>query len=144
MRIMMTATLTGLLLAGSAYAGEPSTDNPALWGSPTVYNGACCKTLGEVRTNIDRIDHEIIKLMAERGHYVYEAARFKPNPEQVQDSTREDAIVHKAMAIAEQDGLSPKVAETTYRAMLRAFVEYEQGVFSSAAASGNAPWKDKK
>jgi isochorismate pyruvate lyase len=144
MRIMMTATLTGLLLAGSAYAGEPSTDSQALWGSPTVNNGACCKTLGEVRTNIDRIDHEIIRLMAERGQYVYEAARFKPNPEQVQDSTREDAIVRKEMATAEQDGLSPKVAEATYRAMLRAFVEYEQGVFSSAAAAGNAPWKDKK
>jgi isochorismate pyruvate lyase len=141
MRVVMAATLMGMLLAGSAHAGEASADTPALWGSPTVDNGACCKTLGEVRTNIDRIDHEIIKLMAERGHYVYEAARFKPNPEQVQDSAREDAIVHKAMATAEQDGLSPKVAEAAYRAMLRAFVEYEQGVFSSAAASGNAPWK---
>jgi isochorismate pyruvate lyase len=141
MRIMMTATLTGLLLAGSAYAGEPSNDSPALWGSPTVNNGACCKTLGEVRTNIDRIDHEIIRLMAERGRYVYEAARFKPDPTHVEAPAREDAIVRKAMATAEQDGLSPKVAEATYHAMLRAFVEYEQSVFSSAASSGNAPWK---
>jgi isochorismate pyruvate lyase len=141
MRVMITAVLMGLLLAGSATAGESAADSPALWGSPTVNNGACCKTLGEVRTNIDRIDHEIIKLMAERGHYVYEAARFKPNPEQVQDSAREDAIVRKAMALAEQNGLPPKVAEATYRAMLGAFVEYEQGVFSSAAAAGNAPWK---
>lgn len=141
MRVMITATVTGLLLVGSAYAGEPTADSPALWGSPTVNHGACCKTLGEVRTNIDRIDHEIIRLMAERGQYVYEAARFKPNPEHVEAPQREDAIVRKAMATAEQDGLSPKVAELTYRAMLKAFVEYEQGVFSSAAASGNAPWK---
>ena len=74
MRVMMTAILAGLLLAGSAYAGEPSTDSPALWGSPTVNNGACCKTLGEVRTNIDRIDHEIIRLMAERGIAVRRSA----------------------------------------------------------------------
>jgi isochorismate pyruvate lyase len=141
MRVMMTAMAMGLLFAGAAYAGAASTDTPALWGSPTVNNGECCKDLGEVRTNIDRIDHELIRLMAERGKYVHEAARFKPNPEQVQDSGREDAIVHKAMATAEQDGLSPKVAEAVYRAMLRAFVEYEQEFFSSAAASGNTPWK---
>jgi isochorismate pyruvate lyase len=141
MRAMITAALMGLLLAGPAYAGEPATDSPALWGSPTVNNGACCRTLGEVRTNIDRLDQEIIRLIAERGHYVYEAARFKPNPAEVQAPEREEAIVRKIMATAEQDGLPPKVAEATYRAMLRAFVEYEQGVFSSAAAAGNAPWK---
>jgi isochorismate pyruvate lyase len=141
MRAMITAALMGLLLAGSAYAGEPATDAPALWGNPTVNDGACCRTLGEVRTNIDSLDQEIIRLIAERGHYVYEAARFKPNPAEVQAPEREEAIVRKIMATAEQDGLPPKVAEATYRAMLRAFVEYEQGVFSSAAAAGNAPWK---
>jgi len=140
MRVKIIAGLAGCLLAGLACAEEPATDRPALWGSPTVDQGACCKTLGEVRSNIDRIDREIIRLIAERSHYVHEAARFKANPAQVEAPQRAEAVVRKAMATAEQDGLSPKIAEGTYRAMIGAFIEYEQDVFSAAAAAGKAPW----
>jgi isochorismate pyruvate lyase len=141
MRITGIAVLLGCLFSLAASAEEPRTDTPALWGSPTVDNGACCKTLGEVRTNIDRLDREIVRLIAERGRYVHEAARFKANPAQVEAPERAEAVVRKAMALAEQDGLSPKVAEATYRAMVRGFIDYEQEVFAAAAAAGQAPWK---
>ncbi len=36
-----------------------------------------CNSLEEVRANIDRIDDEIIKLIAERGTYVVQAPVFK-------------------------------------------------------------------
>jgi len=137
----LTVFVLTLLVPAIAWAEEPATTSPALWGSPTVDNGACCKTLGEVRSNIDRLDREIISLMAERGRYVHEAARFKANPAQVEAPERAEAVVKKAMALAEQDGLSPKVAEAAYRAMVGAFIEYEQGILASAAARGDAPWK---
>ncbi len=139
MRVKVTSALVGCLLAGAVYAEEPATDSPALWGSPTVDHGACCKTLGEVRSNIDRLDREIVHLIAERSHYVHEAARFKANPAQVEAPERAEAVVRKAMATAEQEGLSPKIAEATYRAMIRAFIDYEQDIFSAAAAAGKAP-----
>lgn len=141
MRVKVTSALAGCLLAASAYAEEPATDSPALWGSPGVDHGACCKTLGEVRGNIDRLDREIVRLIAERSHYVHEAARFKANPAQVEAPERAEAVVRKAMATAEQEGLSPKIAEATYRAMIRAFIDYEQDIFSAAAAAGKAPWR---
>ena len=137
MWLRLASTLLFCLLAGAASAEEPATEAPALWGSPTVNNGACCRTLGEVRSNIDRLDREIVRLIAERGHYVHEAARFKANPAQVESPERAEAVVRKAMAIAGQEGLSPKIAEATYRAMIRAFIDYEQEVFS--AATRNAP-----
>jgi isochorismate pyruvate lyase len=108
MRVKILAALAGCLLAGSAYAEEPATDRPALWGSPTVDHGACCQTLGEVRSNIDRIDRQIIQLIAERSHYVHEAARFKANPAQVEAPQRAEAVVRKAMATAEQEGLDSR------------------------------------
>jgi isochorismate pyruvate lyase len=141
MRITGIAILLGCLLSLAASAEEPTTDTPALWGSPTVDDGACCKTLGEVRSNIDRLDRDIVRLIAERGRYVHEAARFKANPAQVEAPERAEAVVRKAMALAEQYGLSPKVAEATYRAMVRGFINYEQEVFAAAAAAGQAPWK---
>ncbi len=40
-------------------------------------NDMLCNSLEEVRANIDRIDDEIIKLIAERGTYVVQAPVFK-------------------------------------------------------------------
>lgn len=36
-----------------------------------------CSSLEEVRSNIDRIDNEIIKLIAERTGYVMQASSFR-------------------------------------------------------------------
>ncbi|USX19006.1 chorismate mutase [Oxalobacteraceae bacterium OTU3REALA1] len=128
-----------LLTAASAHAQEPA--KPASWGSPTVDNGACCQSIEEVRKNIDRIDHDIVRLMAERGRYVHEAARFKADPTHVEVPARAEAVVQKAKALAQENGLSPQIAESTYRPMLRAYLDYEQEVFAKASAAGQTPWK---
>ena len=38
-----------------------------------------CNSLEEVRANIDRIDNEIIKLIAERGTFVVQSSNYKRN-----------------------------------------------------------------
>jgi isochorismate pyruvate lyase len=127
-RIALAAIAIGCVLPAVARADEPSTTAPAYRGSPTVDGGKCCATLGEVRENIDRIDRAIISAMAERSKYVHEAARFKKNPAEVEAPQRVEQIVRKAKALAAEDGLPPEVAEATYRAMVHAFTQYEQGV----------------
>jgi isochorismate pyruvate lyase len=140
--MMRRSLLVLALLAPSlAFAEEPSTTTPALWGSPTVNGGACCSTLAEVRQNIDRLDRELVRLMAERGRYVHEASRFKANPAQVEAPERAEAVVRKAMSLAEENGLPVRIAENTYRAMIRSFTDYEQEVFAKAVAAGETPWK---
>ncbi|WP_321803399.1 chorismate mutase [Burkholderia sp. BCC1988] len=128
-----------VLVSMSAYGDEPSTTQPALWGKPTVNGGACCKTLSEVRENIDRIDRQIVRLMAERGRYVHEAARFKANTAQVDAPQRAEAVVQKAMSLAKEEGLSPRIAGVTYRAMVQEFIDYEKGIFNDATLDGQAP-----
>ena len=78
---MRKAILAALLLlaCGAARADDAAT-HPAYWGSPSVDGGKYCVSLAEVRDNIDRIDHAIVALMAERAKYVAEAGRFKPDP----------------------------------------------------------------
>ena len=120
-------------------AGEPTADTTALWGTPGADGGKCCQTLGEVRSNIDRIDRAIVRLLAERSQYVHEAARFKPNAAQVEAPARAEAVVQRARRLAAEDGLAPAVAETTYRAMLRAFTEDEQRQFSAPPATPAKP-----
>jgi isochorismate pyruvate lyase len=114
-----------LVVAGAARADDASSPK-AYWGSPSVNGGKCCTNLAEVRENIDRIDHGLIALMAERAKYVAEAGRFKKDPAAVSAPARVDAIIAKVKADAEAQGLDPRVAEITFRAMIGSFEDYER------------------
>lgn len=113
-------------LAGLIVGPAAAQADEAYWGHPSVKGGTCCTALAEVRTNIDRIDREMIRLMAERGTYVAEAGRFKADPAAVSVPARVEAIIVKVKEIAVADGLAPAVAERTYRSMIAAFEDYER------------------
>ncbi len=84
---------------------------------------------GEVRANIDRLDRGIVRLMAERGAFVRQAARFKASRSDVEAPKRIEEVVAKVRALAADAGLEPRVAEAAYRAMIAAFIEVEHSVF---------------
>ncbi len=88
-----------------------------------------CKTLAEVRENIDRLDNLIVELMAKRSQYVTQAARFKKDEGEVEDPARVEQVIENKIALAKKYGLSPFVAEKTYRAMIAAFIELEKRNF---------------
>ncbi len=118
--------IAAALAASAAWAGDADTQGPAYWGSPSVDGGKCCATLAQVRVNIDRIDRTILAAMAERGQYVAEAGRFKKDPAAVSDPARVEAIVARVGQLAEAEGLAPKVAQSTWRAMIAAFEAEER------------------
>lgn len=85
-----------------------------------------CTSLEEVRSNIDRIDRALVALMAERGRFVAQAARFKKNDAEVSAPARVEQVIVKVRALAQEMGLAPFVAEQAYRAMIAAFIEFER------------------
>ncbi len=84
-----------------------------------------CSTMAEVRRNIDRIDQQIIALLAERGHYVGQAARIKAARSDIVDRARIEDVVAKVRASAAKAGLDPDLAEAIYRPMMDAFIAFE-------------------
>ncbi len=126
--VKLILSLLLLAFALPAFAADADIDHPAYRGKPGAAGGTCCANLREVRTNIDRIDHEIVKLIAERGSFVHEAARFKENPAAVEDKNRVEAIIQKLRGIAGETHVAPEVVEATYRAMIAAFTEEEKRV----------------
>ena len=84
-----------------------------------------CQNLEEVRSNIDRIDDAIIKLIAERGGYVAQASKFKKNEEGVKDTSRVEKVIQKVRAKALTYGANPDMVETLYRQMIASFVKME-------------------
>lgn len=79
----------------------------------------------EVRRNIDCIDAQIVKLIAERGAYVKQASQFKKDRRDVQAPQRVEAIIQKVRALATEYGTSPDIVENLYREMIAGFIELE-------------------
>ena len=89
-----------------------------------------CENLEQVRENIDRIDNEIIKLIAERGTYVVQASAFKKDEEAVKDTGRVEKVIAKVREKAEEYGANPDMVEALYREMISRFVSMEMKEFN--------------
>lgn len=85
-----------------------------------------CANLADVRENIDRLDRQIVALLAERGRYVKDAARFKRDAFQVSAPQRQQEVIDKVKALAEKEGAYPEVVEAAYRALIAGFIAREQ------------------
>jgi nicotinamidase-related amidase/chorismate mutase len=101
------------------------TTEQVLEGVPAKRRFETCSSLAQVRGAIDRIDRDLIALLAERGRYVCEAARFKKSETAVRAADRVEQVVAQARSTAEEFGADPSVAERVYRAMIAAFIESE-------------------
>lgn len=88
-----------------------------------------CESLEQVRENIDRIDNEIIKLIAERGTYVVQASVFKKDEDGVKDTNRVEKVIEKVRARANEYGANPDMVEALYREMISRFINMEMDEF---------------
>ncbi|OQA75341.1 MAG: isochorismate-pyruvate lyase [Candidatus Dependentiae bacterium ADurb.Bin246] len=52
-----------------------------------------CKNIREVRNNINNIDEQIVKLIALRGSFVKQAAKFKKDSDSVKAPTRVEEVI---------------------------------------------------
>ena len=84
-----------------------------------------CRDLDEVRANINRIDRELVRLLAERGAYVRQAARFKQSTDDVRAPARVEQVIQRVRALAEEHGASPDLVEGVYRTMIARFIDEE-------------------
>ncbi|MFC0260553.1 chorismate mutase [Achromobacter marplatensis] len=100
-----------------------------------------CANLADVRANIDRLDDEIVRLIAERAMYVKDAARFKRDAFQVSAPARQAQVFDKARALAERHNRGfanlEQVVDATYRAMVAAFIANEQTYFATMKDAGD-------
>ncbi|MGB3123991.1 MAG: chorismate mutase [Pseudomonas sp.] len=95
-----------------------------------------CTTLEAVRENIDRLDQQIVTLLAERGRYVSQAARFKKDTDDVKAPQRVEQVIAKVRGLSEAVGANPAVTEQVYRAMIAAFIQQELAEHASLISPG--------
>ncbi len=88
-----------------------------------------CRTMAEVRAEIDRIDGQIVALLVERLGYIDRAAELKPAlglPARIDERVEE--VVAKVRARAMAEGLDPVLAESLWRRLIDWSIAREEAV----------------
>ena len=86
--------------------------------------------LNDIRSDIDNIDSQLIRLLAQRQILVEKAGRLKPKGDKatVQASDRVAQVIANRRKEALELGLSPDVAESVWWSMIQAFIALEEKV----------------
>ncbi len=88
-----------------------------------------CNSLEEVREEIDKIDDQILELIAKRKDMVKQAANFKHSVDEIKADERIDHVLdrvrHKALTL----GVSPNLVAEIYAKMIDDMVETEIAQF---------------
>ncbi len=91
-----------------------------------------CTTLDEARAKIDKVDEQIVALIAERNNYIKQIAHFKTSIDEVKAEDRIDTVISRAREQAISLDLSPNLINDLYVRMIDAMVESEIAEFNNA------------
>lgn len=89
-----------------------------------------CDSLEDVRRHIDRVDARIVALLARRGGYVRQAARFKKSAREVAAPQRVEQVIARVAVLARALRADPVVTEQVYRAMPAGFIAAERAALT--------------
>lgn len=88
-----------------------------------------CRSMSDVRREIDRLDRALVGLLAERQSYIERAAQIKSVRSAVHDQARIDDVVAKVLVAAKETGLSAAIAEPVWRTLIDRCIAHEFAAF---------------
>lgn len=92
-----------------------------------------CRSLEEIRSGMDSLDRQLIRLIAERVAYVHAAAQFKTTAAAVSDQERIQKVLRTRREWAERENLDGGAIEAIYRDLVAYCVSEEQKRWQSNA-----------
>lgn len=96
-----------------------------------------CRSLEEVRNQIDKIDEFIISLFSERHKYVEEIVRFKHDKDAIIAQERKDQVILQRKNWAAEKGLNAATFEKIYRVLVDSNIEHEMELLKSKKINQN-------
>jgi isochorismate pyruvate lyase len=82
-----------------------------------------CKSIEEVRLQIDEIDQIIIDLIGKRFSFIQEIVKYKNTVDEVIAKNRFQAVISERREMAISHHLDPDVIENIYRIMMKYFIQ---------------------
>lgn len=87
---------------------------------------ADCKTKEDIRSEIDRLDKQLVGLLAERFGYVRRMAELKSNPDEAFVQHRIDEVLDRVSSEAVAAGLDGELVREIWRRLIDWNVGYER------------------
>lgn len=85
-----------------------------------------CLTKEDVRTEIDRLDRELVRLLAERFGYVHRMSEIKTSPSEALVPARVDEVLNRVSSEAAKVGLDPDLARTLWSRLIDWNIAFEE------------------
>lgn len=117
-------------------SSEPSVDAPPSRRFHDPNYRPLAGSLGELRGQIDRLDEQIVELLAARALCVKDATRFKRSSFEVTSPKRQAEVFARVRELAaghsEAFASFPDVVEATYRVLVAGFIAAEGRFFAES------------
>lgn len=104
-----------------------------------IHTSDSAVTMSDVRYEVDRLDGELVRLLAERQSFMRAAARIKGQRNKVHDRERIEDVVSKVLGNAAEAGLSASIAEPVWRTLIDRCIAYEFEAFDELTADRASP-----
>jgi isochorismate pyruvate lyase len=79
---------------------------------------SACRDLTDVRSAVNAIDRDLIKLLGRRQQYALAALRFKHDRKSIGDPRHRKAMFVQRKAWAERGGINPKMVQKIFQAIV--------------------------
>lgn len=93
-----------------------------------------CVTKGDIRTEIDRLDAELVALLAERFNYVRRMAELKSSPDEALVPERVDEVLDRVAVAAVDAGLDEALTRDLWRRLIEWNIDYERRTIAARLA----------
>ena len=97
-----------------------------------------CKTMAEVRAEVDSIDQQIVRLIARRFEFMDAAARIKGDRGDVRDEARKSEVLANVAAAAARAGIDPMLLRRLYEELVEASIAHEFGEWDRLRPSASS------
>lgn len=88
-----------------------------------------CRSTTEIRSCIDEIDHQIVRLIGSRRRYVEAASAFKTDEAGVRAEERQRKMLVERREWAAKEGVDPELVDELFRNMVQRFIALEMRRF---------------
>lgn len=93
--------------------------------SESTVPAAACHDMPAIRREIDRVDRELVRLLAERLTYIERAGVIKNDRNTVRDEARIQDVLDKVKTSCERENFPYGIAEPMWRALMEGCIVHE-------------------
>ena len=87
------------------------------------------KKLSKIRSELDKIDNSLIKIIKKRTFLVKKVLELKDRKNQIVDQKRINEILNKLDTEAKKRGVPQKLVRDLWKSMIKSFILYEEQIF---------------